>query len=49
MAVLDELILQIGLVTLGQGKPLFPRTVLSPVLHLMSVRQMGPKHGRAAL
>jgi dihydrofolate reductase len=39
--LLDELIIQIGSVTLGKGKPLFPRRVLSPNLHLVSVRQMG--------
>ena len=39
--LLDELIIQVGSVTLGQGKPLFPRRVLSPVLHLTEVRQMG--------
>jgi dihydrofolate reductase len=39
--LLDELIIQLGSVTLGKGKPLFPRSVLSPVLRLMSVRQMG--------
>ena len=39
--LLDELIIQLGSVTLGQGKPLFPRRVLSPVLRLTSVRQMG--------
>jgi dihydrofolate reductase len=39
--LLDELIVQVGSVTLGKGKPLFPRRVLSPVLKLMSVRQMG--------
>lgn len=39
--LLDELILQIGSATLGKGKPLFPRRVLSPVLRLVSVRQMG--------
>lgn len=39
--LLDELILQVGSVTLGKGKPLFPRTVLSPVLRLTAVRQMG--------
>ena len=39
--LLDELTVQVGSVTLGQGKPLFPRRVLSPVLRLMSVRQMG--------
>ena len=32
---------QIGSATLGTGKPLFPRRVLSPGLRLVSVRQMG--------
>jgi dihydrofolate reductase len=39
--LLDELILQIGSVTLGKGRPLFPRRVLSPHLKLVSIRQMG--------
>lgn len=39
--LLDELIIQVGSATLGGGKPLFPRRVLSPVLQLTSVRQMG--------
>ncbi|WOD41468.1 dihydrofolate reductase family protein [Nodosilinea sp. E11] len=39
--LLDELIVQVGSATLGKGKPLFPRRVLSPVLRLMSVNQMG--------
>jgi len=39
--LLDELIVQIGSVTLGKGKPLFPRRVLSPNLILKSVKQMG--------
>lgn len=39
--LLDELIVQIGSATLGKGKPLFPRRVLSPVLRLVSVCQMG--------
>ena len=39
--LLDELILQVGSATLGSGKPLFPRRVLSPALQLRSVRQMG--------
>lgn len=38
--LLDELIVQIGSVTLGRGKQLFPRRVLSPTLRLMSVRQI---------
>lgn len=40
--LLDELIVQVGSVTLGQGKPLFPRRALSPTLLLNSVHQMGP-------
>ena len=39
--VLDEIIVQIGSVTLGKGKPLFPRRVLSPGLALVSVTQVG--------
>jgi dihydrofolate reductase len=39
--LLDEIIVQVGSVTLGAGKPLFPRRVLSPVLRLVSVRQLG--------
>jgi dihydrofolate reductase len=39
--LLDELIIQMGSATLGRGKPLLPRRVLSPVLCLVSVRQMG--------
>ncbi len=39
--LLDELIVQIGSATLGSGKPLFPRRVLSPALQLTSVQQLG--------
>ena len=39
--LLDELILQVGSVTLGRGKPLLPRRILSPQLQLKSVHQMG--------
>ncbi len=39
--LLDEFIFQVGSAILGQGKPLFPRRVLSPVLKLDSVRQIG--------
>ncbi len=39
--LLDDVIVQVGSVTLGRGKPLFPRRVLSPDLRLVSVRQMG--------
>jgi dihydrofolate reductase len=40
--LLDEIIVQLGSVTLGKGKPLFPRRLLSPQLCLRSVRQLGP-------
>jgi dihydrofolate reductase len=39
--LLDEIIVQVGSVTLGRGKPLFPRRVTSPALRLVSVRQVG--------
>jgi dihydrofolate reductase len=39
--LLDELIVQVGSVTLGKGKPLFPRRVTNPPLRLVSVRQVG--------
>ncbi|MEZ0390461.1 MAG: dihydrofolate reductase family protein [Verrucomicrobium sp.] len=39
--LLDELIIQLGSVTLGKGKQIFPRRVLTPVLQLTAVRQMG--------
>lgn len=39
--LLDEIIVQVGSVTLGKGKPLFPRRVASPPLRLASVRQIG--------
>ena len=39
--LLDELIVQVGSVTLGAGKPLFPRRVLSPNLLLLSIQKMG--------
>ncbi|RZL60809.1 MAG: dihydrofolate reductase [Variovorax sp.] len=39
--LLDELLVQVGSVTLSQGKPLFPRRLTSPPLSLVSVRQVG--------
>jgi len=39
--LLDEVIVQVGSVTLGKGKPLFPRRLTSPPLVLVSVRQVG--------
>ena len=39
--LLDEIIVQIGSVTLGTGKPLFPRRLTHPRLRLVSVQQIG--------
>ena len=39
--LLDEIIAQVGSVTLGSGKPLLPRTITNPPLRLMSVRAVG--------
>jgi dihydrofolate reductase len=39
--LLDEIIVQVGSVTLGRGKPLFPRRVTAPPLRLVSTRQIG--------
>jgi len=39
--LLDEVIVQVGSVTLGKGKPPFPRAVTNPPLRLDSVRQVG--------
>ena len=39
--LLDEVIAQVGSVTLGKGKPLFPRRVTSPAMVLLSARQIG--------
>jgi dihydrofolate reductase len=39
--LLDELIVQVGSVTLGTGKPLLPRQIAFPPLRLISVRQVG--------
>jgi dihydrofolate reductase len=39
--LLDEIIVQVGSVTLGRGKPLFPRQLTSPPLVLVAVRQVG--------
>lgn len=40
--LLDELIVQVGSVTLGKGKPLLPRRLTGNSLKLVSVLQMGP-------
>jgi dihydrofolate reductase len=39
--LLDELFVQVGSVTLGAGKPLLPRTIVSPPLRLLSARAVG--------
>jgi dihydrofolate reductase len=38
--LLDEVIVQIGSVTLGSGKPLLPRRITSPALKLTSARRI---------
>lgn len=40
--LLDQVIVQVGSVTLGTGKPLFPRRVISPAWILEGVRHVGP-------
>ena len=40
--LLDEVIVQLGSVTLGAGKPLLPRRIAFPPLVLMSARAIGP-------
>ena len=47
IATLDDslewlLIVQVGSVTLGAGKPLLPRAITSPTLRLISARAVGP-------
>ena len=39
--LLDEIIVHVGSVTLGRGKPLFPRRVTNPPLRLTATQQMG--------
>ena len=39
--LLDEIIVQVASVTLGKGKPLFPRRLTNPPMRLVSVQQMG--------
>lgn len=41
--LLDKIIVQVGSVTLGSGKPLLPRRIVPPnALHLMAARRIGP-------
>lgn len=39
--LLDDVIVQVGSVTLGAGKPLLPRQITSPPLKLISARRIG--------
>jgi dihydrofolate reductase len=39
--LLDDVIVQVGSVTLGSGKPLLPRRITSPPLRLVSVQRFG--------
>jgi dihydrofolate reductase len=39
--LLNEIVVQIGSVTLARGKPLFPRRVTKPPLRLVAARQIG--------
>lgn len=41
--LLNELIVQVCSVTLGHGKPLLPRRLLPPMLHLTRVSRLGPE------
>lgn len=40
--LLEEIIVQVGSVTLGSGRPLLPRRIVSPSLRLTSARFVGP-------
>jgi dihydrofolate reductase len=40
--LLDEIIVTIAPVTLGDGKPLLPRSIVTPPLRLVSARTLGP-------
>lgn len=42
--LLDDIIVQIGSVTLGSGKPLLPRAITSPPLKLVSVQRIGERY-----
>lgn len=39
--LLDEMFVQVGSVTLAEGKPLFPRKIISPPMQLVSARAIG--------
>lgn len=42
--LLDELIVQVAAVTLGAGKPLLPRAIVTPPLELLSARPIGRRY-----
>jgi dihydrofolate reductase len=40
--LLDEILVQVASVTLGAGRPLLPRSITRPPLHLLSAQAVGP-------
>lgn len=44
--LLDEIIITIASVTLGEGKPLLPRTIVTPPLRLISTRTYGTAYAQ---
>ena len=40
--LLDEIIVQVGSVTLGRGKQILPRRITNPALKLVSAQRVGP-------
>ncbi|MDL9999444.1 dihydrofolate reductase family protein [Variovorax sp. J22P240] len=42
VGLLDEIIVQVGSVTLSSGRPLLPRRIVSPSLQLKDARRVGP-------
>jgi dihydrofolate reductase len=42
VGLLDEIIVQVGSVTLGSGRPLLPRQIAFPPLTLTAARRIGP-------
>jgi len=43
--LLDDIVVQVGSVTLGSGKPLLPRRITTPSLRLVSVQRFGEGFG----
>ncbi len=44
--LLDEIIVTVASVTLGEGKPLFPRAIVTPPLRLVSARTYGTAYAQ---